>query len=100
MRPQSRARSTPASHAGATPRAFGDPNLVDETLAQIDPDVIARGDVVGIGIHTGNALRGYEVIRLTSTPEHAAERQRGERKSVTEMAPRTTMPGRFDKFQP
>ena len=47
--------------AAATPRSFGDPILVDETLAQVDPESIHKGDVVGIGIHTANALRGYEV---------------------------------------
>lgn len=50
--------------AGATPRSFGDPVLVDETLVQLDPLTIAAGDVVGIGIHTGNALRGYELGRI------------------------------------
>ncbi len=37
--------------------------MVDETLEQFDPATIADGDVVGIGIHSGNALRGYEVGR-------------------------------------
>ena len=50
--------------AGATPASFGDPILVDETLSAVDPSRIQRGDVVGIGIHTGNALRGYEIGRL------------------------------------
>ena len=50
--------------AGATPPAFGGPNLVDETLEQLNPDSLSPGDVVGIGIHTGNALRGYEVGRV------------------------------------
>jgi radical SAM superfamily enzyme YgiQ (UPF0313 family) len=49
--------------AAATPQRFGDPIIVDETLNQIDPTTIHAGDVVGIGIHTGNALRGYEVGR-------------------------------------
>jgi radical SAM superfamily enzyme YgiQ (UPF0313 family) len=49
--------------AGATPAEFGDPNLVDETLEQSTPSMFGPGDVVGIGIHTGNALRGYEVGR-------------------------------------
>jgi radical SAM superfamily enzyme YgiQ (UPF0313 family) len=49
--------------AAATPREFGDPHLVDETLEPIDLEAIGAGDVVGIGIHTGNALRGYEVGR-------------------------------------
>jgi radical SAM superfamily enzyme YgiQ (UPF0313 family) len=49
--------------AGATPVAFGDPNIVDETLEQFSPSIFQPGDVAGIGIHTGNALRGYEVGR-------------------------------------
>ena len=47
--------------AAATPAPFGDPVICDETLEQLDPATIQPGDVVGIGIHTGNALRGYEI---------------------------------------
>ena len=47
--------------AAATPAAFGDPVLTDETLEPLAPAAIQPGDIVGIGIHTGNALRGYEV---------------------------------------
>jgi radical SAM superfamily enzyme YgiQ (UPF0313 family) len=47
--------------AGATGTEWGDPILVDETLEQFDPSRLQRGDVVGIGIHTGNARRGYEL---------------------------------------
>ena len=43
--------------AGCTPAKYGDPVIVDETLEQIDPTTIQSGDIVGIGIHTGNALR-------------------------------------------
>jgi radical SAM superfamily enzyme YgiQ (UPF0313 family) len=50
--------------AGATPASFGDPIVVDETLAPLDPSRIQRGDVVGIGIHSGNALRGYAIGRV------------------------------------
>jgi radical SAM superfamily enzyme YgiQ (UPF0313 family) len=50
--------------AAATPAAYGDPFIVDETLEQIQPERIQRGDIVGIGIHTGNALRGMEVGRM------------------------------------
>lgn len=50
--------------AGATPKTFGDPRLWDETLDHIIPEQIQPGDVVGIGIHTGNALRGYEVGKM------------------------------------
>jgi hypothetical protein len=47
--------------AAATPDEFGDPQLVDETLEPFDKARIRPGDIVGIGIHTGNALRGYEL---------------------------------------
>nr|MCU1308138.1 Radical domain protein [Acidobacteriaceae bacterium] len=50
--------------AGATPRTFGDPLICDETLEHLDPESVQPGDVVGIGIHTGNALRGYTVGRM------------------------------------
>ena len=50
--------------AGATPTAFGDPELVDETLEQLDPLSIRSGDAVGISIHTGNALRGYAIGKI------------------------------------
>src|SRR5205085_3063286 len=50
--------------AAATPAAFGDPKICDETLEQIQPDAVQAGDVAGIGIHTGNALRGYAVGRM------------------------------------
>src|SRR5438132_6039575 len=49
--------------AAATGTAWGDPVIVDETLDPIDYATIAPGDVVGIGIHTGNARRGYEIGR-------------------------------------
>ncbi len=49
--------------AGATPARWGDPVIADETLETFDTEQVAQGDVVGIGIHTGNAQRGYEVGR-------------------------------------
>jgi radical SAM superfamily enzyme YgiQ (UPF0313 family) len=49
--------------ASATPRQYGDPNVVDETLEAFNPDDLNPGDVVGIGIHTANAHRGYELGR-------------------------------------
>src|ERR1700723_4453922 len=50
--------------AAATPHIAGIPILVDESLEQIVPESIAAGDIVGISVHTGNALRGYEVGRM------------------------------------
>jgi len=49
--------------AAATPARFGTPIIVDETLEPFDPNQVDPGDVVGIGIHTANALRGYAVAR-------------------------------------
>jgi radical SAM superfamily enzyme YgiQ (UPF0313 family) len=49
--------------AAATPASYGDPILTDETLEPLEISSIHPGDIVGIGIHTGNALRGYEVGR-------------------------------------
>jgi radical SAM superfamily enzyme YgiQ (UPF0313 family) len=50
--------------AAATPRSAGDPILVDESLEPVMPESIMPGDIVGISVHTGNALRGYQVGRL------------------------------------
>lgn len=50
--------------AAATPQSAGDPILTDECLEPIDPESIQAGDLVGISVHTGNALRGYQVGRM------------------------------------
>jgi radical SAM superfamily enzyme YgiQ (UPF0313 family) len=50
--------------AGATPAAYGPPRIADETLEPFEIESVQPGDVVGVGIHTGNALRGYEIGRL------------------------------------
>lgn len=78
--------------AAATPQSAGDPILTDESLEPIDPAAIRAGDVVGISVHTGNALRGYQVGRMarargawvvyggihaTLFPEEALERGEG-----------------------
>jgi tRNA A37 methylthiotransferase MiaB len=49
--------------AAATGTRWGDPRIVDETLDPLDIETVDAGDVVGIGIHTGNARRGYELGR-------------------------------------
>jgi radical SAM superfamily enzyme YgiQ (UPF0313 family) len=49
--------------AAATPARFGDPILVDETLQTFDTARLEPGDLVGVSIHTGNALRGYAIGR-------------------------------------
>jgi hypothetical protein len=48
--------------AAATPGSFGDSWLVDETLSAVDPTCIQADDVVSIGIHTANGLRGYNPL--------------------------------------
>jgi hypothetical protein len=53
--------------AAATGTRWGNPHIVDETLDPLDLETVAPGDVVGIGIHTGNALRGYELGRALRT---------------------------------
>ncbi len=78
--------------AAATPQSAGDPILTDESLEPIDPYGIKAGDLVGISVHTGNALRGYQVGRMarargawvvyggihaTLFPEEALERGEG-----------------------
>ena len=50
--------------AAATPPRYGTPLLVDETLEPLDEDAVQPGDVIGIGIHTGNALRGYRIGQM------------------------------------
>jgi len=50
--------------AAATPERYGTPSITDETLEAFDPEELRPGDVAGIGIHTSNAYRGYEVGRL------------------------------------
>ena len=49
--------------AAATGTRWGNPRLVDESLERTNFETIKPGDVVGIGIHTGNARRGYEIGR-------------------------------------
>ena len=49
--------------ASATPDSYGPPAVIDETLERFDETSVSQGDVVGIGIHTANAHRGYEVGR-------------------------------------
>ena len=50
--------------AAATPARHGDPEICDETLEHLDPSRVQPGDIAGIGIHTGNALRGYALGRM------------------------------------
>jgi radical SAM superfamily enzyme YgiQ (UPF0313 family) len=48
----------------ATPASYGSPLIADETLEPFDVGTVQPDDVVGVGIHTGNALRGYEIGTL------------------------------------
>jgi radical SAM superfamily enzyme YgiQ (UPF0313 family) len=50
--------------AGATPTELvGDPIIIDEPITQFNPDLVKAGDIVGVGIHTGNCRPGYRVVR-------------------------------------
>jgi len=50
--------------AQATPAELvGDPILVDEAIEKFDPSIVRPGDVVGIGISTGNCLAGYRILK-------------------------------------
>jgi radical SAM superfamily enzyme YgiQ (UPF0313 family) len=49
--------------AQATPMELvGDPLLVDEAIQAFDPGMVHPGDIVGIGISTGNCLAGYRIL--------------------------------------
>jgi radical SAM superfamily enzyme YgiQ (UPF0313 family) len=48
----------------ATPTELvGDPVLVDEAIQEFDPSMVRPGDILGIGISTGNCLAGYKILR-------------------------------------
>lgn len=50
--------------AAATPAELvGDPVLIDESLERFNPEAIRPGDIVGIGISSGNCVAGYRVLR-------------------------------------
>src|SRR3989442_14892737 len=50
--------------AQATPRDLvGHPTVVDEALERFNPGNVHPGDMVGIGITTGNCQAGYRVLR-------------------------------------
>src|SRR5947207_1742369 len=50
--------------AGATPTELvGDPVVIDEPVTRFNPEDVAPGDIVGVGIHTGNCRPGYRVVR-------------------------------------
>src|SRR6185369_13355709 len=50
--------------AQATPsNLVGNPILVDESIEKFDPASVQPGDVVGIGISSGNCLPGYRALR-------------------------------------
>lgn len=50
--------------AQATPvDLVGDPVLVDEAIERFDPDILSPGDIVGVGISSGNCIPGYRVLR-------------------------------------
>ena len=89
--------------AAATPKIYGDPLIVDETLEHLVPESIAPGDVVGIGIHTGNALarlrawqggaRARCMGRFWRHPLHALSRGGPRARPRARRRPRRRRPG-------
>ena len=54
--------------AQATPSdSVGDPILVDEAIKEFNPEMVRPGDIVGIGISTGNCLAGYKILRAAKS---------------------------------
>jgi radical SAM superfamily enzyme YgiQ (UPF0313 family) len=50
--------------AGATPTELvGDPTIIDEPITRFNAEDVGPGDIVGVGIHTGNCRPGYRVVR-------------------------------------
>lgn len=50
--------------AQATPvDLVGQPVIIDESIRAFDPEEIKQGDIIGIGIHTGNCVPGYRILR-------------------------------------
>lgn len=50
--------------AQATPvEIVGDPIIVDESIERFNPKMVNAGDIVGIGVITGNCLAGYRIIK-------------------------------------
>jgi radical SAM superfamily enzyme YgiQ (UPF0313 family) len=50
--------------AQATPLDLvGDPIVVDESIERFDPNILSPGDIVGIGISSGNCMPGYRVLK-------------------------------------
>jgi hypothetical protein len=50
--------------AQATPRdVVGEPLLIDEAIAKFDLGAVYPGDIVEIGISTGNCRAGYDIVR-------------------------------------
>jgi hypothetical protein len=93
--------------AGAPPRSFGDPIVVDETIETFRADRIHPGDIVGIGIHTSNAYRGFGIHVLgsfifglpTDTPESfSVTCDIADRSGMTfaQFVPLTPFPGTVD----
>ncbi|HZS44554.1 MAG TPA: radical SAM protein [Blastocatellia bacterium] len=50
--------------AQATPTDLvGDPVVIDESIESFNPEIINPGDIVGIGISSGNCNPGYRVLK-------------------------------------
>src|SRR6266852_5410564 len=56
--------------AGATPTSLvGDPVIVDVPVTPFNAEDVNPGDIVGVGIHSGNCLPGYRIVREANSAE-------------------------------
>ncbi len=75
--------------AAATPRIRRRSHPVDESLEQIVPESIQPGDIVGISVHTGNALRGYAGRPHGPQPRRLGRLRRHSRHALSRGSTRT-----------
>ena len=69
--------------AAATGTAWGDPASSTKRSSPSTSTPSKPGDVVGIGIHTGNALRGYEIGRHGARARRVGRVRRHSRHAVS-----------------
>src|SRR5260370_376939 len=57
------ATSVAVNGVTGTSSLVGDPVIIDVPVTPFTATDVAPGDIVGVGIHSGNCLAGYRIIR-------------------------------------